>query len=472
MADFCSGIGGLLTMVYEQVPGAVSKGYDKALAACQISRIRADVLLDPPNMKELIAAYKGQPDMLDQYLDKYHQKIAIENGNILQDITPPGVENAAEHFDKIFCDHPLAMRFSVHDSWIQSLPFAKKSKSLDWAFAAGVMQRLAKKGKAVVTLTSSCAWNFPEKAAREYFIRQGWIESVISLPVKMFSYTNISVLLMVLSHGNKEVHFVDASEIYEKGRRTNQFSKANIDTILKALAEDTDISKTVSKEEIEKKDFSVFPKTYLTPEDELESLSNYGTLIPLEDLTLRISRGAPIMASQLDAFSSEEDTGIDYLTLSDMQDGLIQKDLKHMTEIPEGYRKYLIEDGSIILSKVGRPAKVGLASVPEGRQLMATGNMFVLELDKKKINPYYLLAFLDSPEGNALMNLFYVGMTVPSIRIQSLKEIKIPVPPMERQQQVAEIYKKCQDDLYKAKDALRKMIQSKTKVFDDIMKKG
>ena len=70
------------------------------------------------------------------------------------------------------------------------------------------------------------------------------------------------------------------------------------------------------------------------------------------------------------------------------------------------------------------------------------------------------------------MNLFYVGMTVPSIRIQSLKEIKIPVPPMERQQQVAEIYKKCQDDLYKAKDALRKMIQAKTKVFDDTMKEG
>ena len=43
---------------------------------------------------------------------------------------------------------------------------------------------------------------------------------------------------------------------------------------------------------------------------------------------------------------------------------------------------------------------------------------------------------------------------------------------MERQQQVAEIYKKCQDDLYKAKDALRKMIQSKTKVFDDTMKEG
>lgn len=145
VADFCSGIGGFLTMVYEQVPGAVLKGYDIMRSACQIFRIRADVLLDPPNMKELITAYKGQPDMLDQYLDKYHQKIAIENRDILQDMTPPGVENTAEHFDKIFCDHPLAMRFSARDSWIQSLPFAKKSKTLDWAFAAGVMQRLAKK---------------------------------------------------------------------------------------------------------------------------------------------------------------------------------------------------------------------------------------------------------------------------------------------------------------------------------------
>lgn len=34
VADFCSGIGGFLTMVYEQVPGAVLKGYDIMRSAC------------------------------------------------------------------------------------------------------------------------------------------------------------------------------------------------------------------------------------------------------------------------------------------------------------------------------------------------------------------------------------------------------------------------------------------------------
>ena len=224
--------------------------------------------------------------------------------------------------------------------------------------------------------------------------------------------------------------------------------------------------------EIVKKGFSIFPKDYVIPKEELGVLSEYGPLMPMEELTLSVSRGAPIMASSLDELSSEEDTGFDYITLSDIQDGIMGKTLRHLTNIPKGYDKYLVGDKSIILSKVGKPAKFAIVHVPEGRQIMATGNLFVLELNRDKIDPYYLLAFFDSPEGNRILNHHYDGLTIPSIRIQSLKKIKIPVPSMEKQKIVAQKYRQYQNNLVKAKELVQKLIQSRADVFDEGMKEG
>ena len=103
---------------------------------------------------------------------------------------------------------------------------------------------------------------------------------------------------------------------------------------------------------------------------------------------------------------------------------------------------------------------------------MATGNLFVLELNRDKIDPYYLLAFFDSPEGNRILNHYYDGLTIPSIRIQSLKKIKIPVPSMEKQKIVAQKYRQYQKDLVTAKELVQKLIQSRTDVFDEGMKEG
>ena len=83
-----------------------------------------------------------------------------------------------------------------------------------------------------------------------------------------------------------------------------------------------------------------------------------------------------------------------------------------------------------------------------------------------------MLAFFDSPEGNRILNHYYDGMTIPSIRIQSLKKMEIPVPPMEKQKIVAEKYKQCQNDLVKAKEMVQKLIRARTNVFDSGMKEG
>lgn len=474
VADFCSGIGDFLITAYLKNPEIHLTGIEINSVFVEISDIRKSVVLEPSNIKELISTYREDIEGLYQYLRNLNTQIEIENKNILSDIVPIEVPNKAKKFDKIFCNPPLAVTPDSQLVDIHTLPFADNARTLDWTFVTGVIQRLKENGKGIILLPNRCAFSQMRlhREAREFFINHGLIESVISLPKRMFHFTNVSLLLVVLSFGNQSIRFVDATEVYERGRRINRFSEKNLETILNALNQDTDISMLVSKNEIEEKDFSIYPKDYVISKEEFSLSSEYGALMPMKDLTLSISRGAPIMASSLDQLNSEENTGFDYITLSDIQDGIVGKNLKHLTSIPKGYEKYLVKNESIILSKVGKPAKFAIVHVPEDCQIMATGNLFVLELNREKINPYYMLAFFDSPEGNRILNHYYDGMTIPSIRIQSLKKIEIPVPPMEKQKIVAEKYKQCQNDLVKAKEMVQKLIRARTNVFDSGMKEG
>lgn len=474
VADFCCGIGDFLVNAYMRNPESHLTGFEINSDFVEISKIRKLVVLEPENIKELIDIYSDNLQALVQHLEKQNNQIKIENKDILSDVVPLEDTNKAKKFDKVFCNPPMAIYSEPDTLKRNNLPFADRIRTMDWNFVAGVVQRLKDNGKGIILLPSGCAFSklHFHRNAREYFVDHGFIESVICLPKRMFHFTNISLLLIVLSHGNENIRFVDASEVYERGRRINRFSEKNLETILNALNQDTGISKLAGKNEIVKKDFSIFPKDYVIPKEELGVLSEYGPFMPMEELTLSVSRGAPIMASSLDELSSEEDTGFDYITLSDIQDGIMGKTLRHLTNIPKGYDKYLVGDKSIILSKVGKPAKFAIVHVPEGRQIMATGNLFVLELNRDKIDPYYLLAFFDSPEGNRILNHHYDGLTIPSIRIQSLKKIKIPVPSMEKQKVVAQKYRQYQNNLVKAKELVQKLIQSRADVFDEGMKEG
>ena len=52
--------------------------------------------------------------------------------------------------------------------------------------------------------------------------------------------------------------------------------------------------------------------------------------------------------------------------------------------------KYCIKNNSLVISKNGAPVKIAVASVEEGRKILANGNLYVIELDETKVNPYFV----------------------------------------------------------------------------------
>ena len=190
--------------------------------------------------------------------------------------------------------------------------------------------------------------------------------------------------------------------------------------------------------------------------------------VPFESVIKNISRGAHCSAEQLDAMDSKEPTNMQFLKTSDIQDGLITGPLQYLSYIEGNFEKYCIKDRNLIISKVGAPAyKVAVASVAENHKLLANANLYVVELDKSKVDPYYLKAYLESAEGQSRFRNIAAGTVVLSIGIKDLKNMMIPLPPMDEQQRIAARYMEAMDEVLRLKIHLQEATERMNRVFEE-----
>ena len=159
-----------------------------------------------------------------------------------------------------------------------------------------------------------------------------------------------------------------------------------------------------------------------------------------ETVIKNITRGAQIKASVLDEIVSDKPTNMQYLMLANLQDGIISDELPYLKGIDSKYEKYCIKNGSLVISKNASPVKMAIASVQEGNKILANGNLYVIELDEDKINPYFLKAYLESENGKAALSRVAVGATLLNLPVEGLKKVIIPLPDLESQKKIADQY--------------------------------
>lgn len=82
--------------------------------------------------------------------------------------------------------------------------------------------------------------------------------------------------------------------------------------------------------------------------------------------------------------------------LANINDGVLSFDEEqYLKEIPANLSKFCVKNNSIVLTRTGLPIfKSAVAQVEKDTALLATGNLFVIELDETKVNPFYVQAFL------------------------------------------------------------------------------
>ena len=376
---------------------------------------------------------------------------------VLSDAMTYKTENKA---DKLFANYPFLINVSDMENIVKDmemLPDNIKRASSDWIFNLKLVEQMKSGGKAVAVMTNGTTWNSTDKKIREYFIKSGFIEATILLPPKLFPGISVATTLVIFSHGNTNIKMIDAGENFTKEGRRNVLSDNDISDILELLQKDGKNSITISIKEIEENDYIINASRYLEKAPEIKDG------VAIANIVKSITRGAQLRASDLDENKSNEPTNYRYIMLSNINDGDIYfTDNQYLKDIQPNLKKFCVRNNSIILTKTGSPDfKSAVVQVAEGTEILATGNMFILEIDEKKANPYYVQALFDSELGRALFKSIYVGSAIPTIPLEKLRKLEIPLPSLEEQNIIGEKYK---EELGRIADLKEKLLTSREKL--------
>lgn len=443
VADICSGTGTFLLNSAAEIPNAHYYGYDSKLACKDITDIRAS-----------LAKLNIQTETVDVFTLAEELKLNM-------------------YFDKLFSNYPLGTRVRnmtqqaqhfINTSLIDN-SYIFPSTSAEWVFNLLLLRLMKKSGKAIALMPNGACFNKMDLQARHYFIKNGFVEAVIALPKSLFNDTSIPVTMIVLSNSNKSVRMVDATQMFKKGRRKNELTEKNIEDILLAYNNDTDNSISIPNDELKNNEYALSPQYYLSYNIPKDKQKNY---LAFKEVLKKIKRSAPIKASLLDELASEEETNIKYLRLQDIQNGMINDNLHSLKKLEPRFSQYLLKNGELILSKIGTPYKAAVIQITPQQAILPIGNMYIIELDTTKINPYYLKAFFESAQGASALRSITTGVTIPVISVERLKNLLIPVPSMMEQNKVAKEYLAILDEIKILKLKLEKATDRLNHVFDNV----
>lgn len=341
--------------------------------------------------------------------------------------------------NKVFSNFPIGMKYKQLTAYIKNNKklnhyFKNSSKVVtgDWVYAMASYLNTSMPGRTVFLMTNSGTFNTADMEFRQELIEKKLIEGIIQLPANLLSSTAISLTLVVLSEGNEKIKMVDASNLFTAERRQNLLTEKNVKEILKAYKEDSEISQTVLEEDIRNNDYIIHPSRYVG----IEEVQNG---IELDEVAESINRGAMIKSSALDNLISDEETNKHYLMLQNIQDGMMESDLPSLKIIDEKNGKYCIKDKNVIISK-NAPFKVALAHVNKEEKIIANGNLYFIELDDSKVDPTFVVVYLQSEEGQTQLNRLSKGSVMKNISIKDLKKVQIPQIDMEKQKTIAKEY--------------------------------
>lgn len=373
--------------------------------------------------------------------------------------------------DKIFSNYPFGTSVDINknfDELIEYFDFQKDifcRKSGEWLFNTKLIEQLSENGKAVAIMRNGSAWDKSSEKVRTAFVEKGFVETVISLPDKLFKDTIIPTIMIVFSFNNKNIRMIDARNLFVNELRWDKkLSDENIDEIISCISKDCEYSLSVSNEEVAKNEYILNPISYFETVPEFDNGVEFGGLIK------KITRGSQIKLSEFEEYKTKEPTLNQYVTLTNIEDGNIcfEDDGQYLSNIPEKLEKCCITNNSIILSKIGTPMyKSAVVRVDGNKKIIANGNLFIIEIDEEKVDPYYLQALFSSKIGNVMLKNISTGSCIQTISVDKLKKMIIPFPSLEKQKEIGNKFAATLDEIVLIKRKLKNAINKLDNIFSE-----
>ena len=438
--DICSFTGNFLTYYAKKQPSYYYSGIEISTRSNLVAQLRLNIL----NVKN-----------------------ELFNNNVFD-------YNTNKKYDKIFCNYPLGVKLDDHavnylnniNNRINYIYTNKTSSS--WAFINIVINSLKDTGKAIVVMNNAVLYSLKNSDVefRKLLVSGGYIESVISLPEKLFANTSIPVTLLVLSNNNDKIKFINAEKMIQNNKLINSAKLLNIEEILNEYANisDSSYTKIIDNKELVNENFNLHVQNYM-------GIENLEIKFPriLNELCFDVYRGYQISANDINLNSEPQEGLLEHkiVNIVNIIDGIIENNLTKIYLEDGKLNKYLLKNKDLLVTLKGAITRFSVVELKENERLIPSGNFTVLRLDTSIVNPYYLKMFFESSKGNAIINSIKSGGALPSINISQLKDIKVPVPPIEEQNKIVNRYLAKTDEIQMIKSKLKNLEDSLTEIKNE-----
>lgn len=121
--------------------------------------------------------------------------------------------------------------------------------------------------------------------------------------------------------------------------------------------------------------------------------------------------------------------------------------LDHLEEEERKVANYLLKDGDLLIPARGTAIRVAIFK-EQSYPCIASSNVIVIRAIDESLSTTYLKLFFDSPLGRKMLVTRQQGTAVMNISYKELNNIEIPLPSIEEQKQISEIYMR-ELELYK-----------------------
>lgn len=342
------------------------------------------------------------------------------------------------YYDLAFADCPIGLRYNRNN--ISSIELATKFVknnviSIPWLTALKMKNCLKDNGKAVIVCSVGSLFGIVDKEVRKYFVEKNLISHIIELPDNINLYNSAKLYLIVIEKGKKDknIKFSNVSDFITKERRINKIN------IQEALDEVQNNSVEIDLKEIEKNDYVLDVNRYINNN---KIIVENG--VTLDKITEKIFRGYQFTASQIDEMYTTDEKEYNYkiLEVSNIDNiGNIDDNLKCINSRGKDLSKHLLHNKDIVLSSKGVNTKIAvIENINNGENIIPSGSLIVVRLDKNKMIPVYLKAFLESETGQLILKSIKTGIAIPSIIPSSLMKIVVKCPNIQEQADFVDKY--------------------------------
>lgn len=158
--------------------------------------------------------------------------------------------------------------------------------------------------------------------------------------------------------------------------------------------------------------------------------------------TLALIKGGKRMPKG-ESFSTEE-TGYLYLRLSDINDyeHINYQNLKYISEeLFKRLSRYEVKNNELVISIAGTVGKVfSVSNIPNDKRVILTENCAKIKVNRDDILLEYLKVILQLDFIQNQINKNRIKTTIPKLGLDKIGKIQIPHPPVEKQQEIIDIY--------------------------------